>query len=181
MNDERSAYNTMIKISELEKIGLKITWKLLYLGYSGYSDFGKQISAGDIIAFAIDQLVPDNCNNDICELASSYESEDEDILRILHQLSMNEKSNNKFELRKSMSSIMSNALKTKDPNYIDGLMELTDLWIELGYPLDSPHVIQGRENNMSTHDYYTEENYEKLYHKNIHWLKTELAYLRMNQ
>ena len=171
----------MIKISELEKLGLKITWKLLYLGYSGYSDFGKQISASDVIAFAIDQLVSDSCNNDICELASSYESEDEDILRILHQLAMNEKSNNEFELRKLKAAIVSNALKTKDPNCIDGLMELTDLWIELGYPSDSPHVIQGRENNMSPQDYYTEENYEKLYNKNISWLKTELEYLRMNQ
>ena len=58
-----------------------------------------------------------------------------------------------------------------------GIAELTDLWIGLDYPADSPHIIQGRGNNISPRDYYTKKNYDKLYAKNTAWLETELSNL----
>ncbi len=57
-------------------------------------------------------------------------------------------------------------------------MELTELWVQFGYPEDSPHIIQGRGNNISPTEYYTQSNYDKLYIKNKEWLEKELSFLK---
>lgn len=60
-------------------------------------------------------------------------------------------------------------------------MDLTDLWISLDYPEDSPHTILGKNNSISPSDYFTIDNYESLYRKNIEWLIGETDFLRKNQ
>ena len=72
-------------------------------------------------------------------------------------------------------------IEKKNPSYIDGLMELSDLWIELEFPNDSPHIFQGRENNITPQEYYTKQNYDKLFSKHKEWLKNEINYVLSNQ
>ena len=66
----------------------------------------------------------------------------------------------------------------KNNDFIDGLLELTDLWCKLDYPKDSPHVIQGLDNFLSPTEYYTKENYDILYKKNYEWFVKELSFLQ---
>ena len=35
-------------------------------------------------------------------------------------------------------------IKEKNHNFVDGLIQLTELWDKLDYPKDSPHTVQGR-------------------------------------
>lgn len=60
-------------------------------------------------------------------------------------------------------------------------MGLTELWLELGYTSDSPHIIQGKNNSISPVEYYTDANYNYLYEKNKCWLKDEINFLIQNQ
>ena len=76
---------------------------------------------------------------------------------------------------------VNNFLKDKNTNCIDGLMGLTELWLELGYTADSPHIIQGKDNNISPVEYYTEANYNYLYEKNKQWLRDEVDFLIIHQ
>ena len=69
-------------------------------------------------------------------------------------------------------------LKKKNTKYIEGLIELTELWDKLGFPSDMPHIVQGRNNTISPSEYYSQENYDKLYDINCDWFKTELLYLQ---
>ncbi len=166
----------MIKLENIKKLGLSITWRLLYKGICE-----KQLNAEDVIDYAIEKLEAGDSRIEVCELAGSYVDEQEDIRSLLCKLVEQENTQDDFEDRKIRAVIVSNALRTKDNNCINGLMNLTDLWIGLGYPGDSPHIIQGKDNNMTPKEYYTIENYNLIYEKNVEWLKKELEYLRINQ
>ena len=69
-------------------------------------------------------------------------------------------------------------IKEKNHNFVDGLIQLTELWDKLDYPKDSPHTVQGRNNKISPNEYYTQENYDKLYKANCEWFRKELLYLQ---
>lgn len=166
----------MIKIEDVKELKFTITWRLLYRG-----NLKKQLKVDDIVEYAIEQLEKGNDTIEICELAGCCDSDLDDLLNILYELVNKENSQDEFEDRKLSAVIVSNCLKDKNDNCIDGLMKLTDLWIELGYPSDSPHIIQGQDSNISPMEYYTDDNYNYLYERNIKWLKNEITFLLAHQ
>lgn len=166
----------MIKINDIKNLGLSITWRLLYKAICE-----KQLSEEDVIAYAIEKLEEGETGSEICELAGLCADEQYNIRNLLWALVEQENTQDDFENRKIRAVIVNNALRTKDDNCINGLMSLTDLWIGLGYPSDSPHIMQGRDNNITPREYYTIENYNFLYEKNVDWIKKELEYLRIKQ
>lgn len=92
-----------------------------------------------------------------------------------------EKNPDDLEDRKLRAARVNKFLKDKNTNCIDGLMGLTELWLELGCTADSPHIIQGKDNSISPVEYYTDANYNYLYEKNKHWLKDEVYFLIHNE
>ncbi|MDE7252852.1 MAG: DUF2247 family protein [Acetatifactor sp.] len=166
---------TMIRLKDIKQLGLFITWRLLYLGVqSGH------IETEEVIEYAIEKLEEGSEREEIRELAGAYAEEHEEICNVLWKLTEQEDTQNDIENRKIRAVIVSRVLKTKNKNCINGLMDITDLWIELGYPDDSPHIIQGKGNCVSPSEYYTMDNYNFLYEKNVEWLKMELEDLRKN-
>lgn len=166
----------MIKLEDIKELGLTITWRLLYKGICE-----EQLETEDVIKYAIEKLEEGDDSDEVCELVGTYVDEQDEILKLLCELSERESTQDDFENRKIRAVIVSNALKTKNDNCINGLMDLTDLWISLGYPSDSPHIIQGKCNNITPTEYYTMENYNFLYMKNMEWLRKELEWLKKNQ
>ena len=148
----------MIKIADIKGLKLNITWKLLYRGL-----LEKQISINEIVEYAKEQLEKGEDRIEICELANEEENPDD------------------IEDRKIRAARVNKFLKDKNTNCIDGLMGLTELWLELGYTADSPHIIQGKDNSISPMEYYTDANYNYLYEKNKHWLKDEVYFLIHNE
>lgn len=166
----------MIRLKDIKQLGLFITWRLLYLGVqSGH------IETEEVIEYAIEKLEEGSEREEICELAGAYAEEHEEICNVLWKLTEQEDTQNDIENRKIRAVIVSRVLKSKNKNCINGLMDITDLWIELGYPDDSPHIIQGKGNCVSPSEYYTMDNYNFLYEKNVEWLKMELEDLRKKQ
>lgn len=166
----------MIKIKTIKQLGLFITWRLLHQAVCE-----KQLTEEDIIEYAIEKLEEGDDRNEICELAGAYNDEQDAIRNLLCKLARKENTQDSFEKRKIRAVIVYDVIKTKNDNYINGLMDLTDLWVGLGYPNDSPHIIQGRDNKIMPNEYYTIDNYDALYKRNVEWLKKELEYLRKNQ
>lgn len=166
----------MIKIADIKELNLKITWKLLYRGL-----LKKQISANEIVEYAREQLEKGDDRIEICELAGSRDYYLEDIMNILFELAIEEQNPDDLEDRKLRAIRVNNFLKDKNTNCIDGLMGLTELWLELGDTADSPHIIQGKDNPISPVEYYTDANYDYLYKKNKCWLKNEIHFLIQNQ
>lgn len=166
----------MIKIADIKELKLNITWRMLYRGL-----LEKQIPISEIVEYAMEQLEKGDDRIEICELAGSSDNDLEDIMNILYELADEEKSQDDLEDRKLRATRVNNFLKDKYSNCIDGLMGLTELWLELGYTTDSPHIIQGKDNSISPVEYYTDANYNYLYEKNKYWLEDEVNYLIQNQ
>lgn len=166
----------MIKIADIKELKLNITWRILYRGL-----LEKQISISEIVEYAIEQLEKGDDRIEVCELAGFSDNDIEDIMSILCELVTEEKSQDDLEDRKIRATRVNNFLKNKNTNCIDGLMGLTDLWLELGYTDDSPHIIQGKDNNISPVEYYTDANYDYLYEKNKDWLRDEVNFLLIHQ
>lgn len=166
----------MIKIADIKELKLNITWRMLYRGL-----LEKQIPISEIVEYAMEQLEKGDDRIEICELAGSSDNDLEDIMSILYELADEEKSQDDLEDRKLRATRVNNFLKDKNSNCIDGLMGLTELWLELGYTADSPHIIQGKDNSISPVEYYTDANYNYLYEKNKCWLKDEVHFLIQNQ
>lgn len=166
----------MIKIADIKELKLNITWRMLYRGL-----LEKQIPISEIVEYAMEQLEKGDDRIEICELAGSSDNDLEDIMNILYELADEEKSQDDLEDRKLRATRVNNFLKDKYSNCIDGLMGLTELWLELGYTTDSPHIIQGKDNSISPVEYYTDANYNYLYEKNKYWLENEINYLIQNQ
>lgn len=165
----------MIKIADIKELKLNITWRMLYRGL-----LEKQIPISEIVEYAMEQLEKGDDRIEICELAGSSDNDLEDIMNILYELADEEKSQDDLEDRKLRATRVNNFLKDKYSNCIDGLMGLTELWLELGYTTDSPHIIQGKDNSISPVEYYTDANYNYLYEKNKYWLEDEVNYLIQN-
>lgn len=171
----------MIKIQEFKKNNFKTTWKLLNIGFKGSDIFANQLYSNDILEYAIEKLETDECDDLVCELASEYANNTEGIDSLLKQLSRKEDTDESLELRKWRVVIVAQEITNKKDNCINGLMSLGDLWISMGYPEDSPHIFQGRENSITPEQYYTDENYCKIFEQHIAWLKKEIEFIHNNQ
>ena len=137
----------MIKLNDFKQYGFYVTWKLIDIGFRGNDIFKYNLEARDIINYAIEKIENNSEDNLIYELASMYETETEEINKILKKLSLKEKTTFNLEFRKWRIIYVINTIKNIDKNdYISGLIELGDLWEKLGYPQDTTQNIQGRNN-----------------------------------
>lgn len=162
----------MIKIGDIKELNFTITWRMLYKGI-----LRKQLAVEEVVEYAIEQLENGNDRMEVCELAGGRNDDINDVLNVLYDLAVEENSQDEFEDRKLRAIIVNQYLQKKSSNCIDGLMDLTDLWIELGCPKDSPHIIQGKNNKISPIEYYTDDNYHYLFERNKKWLKNEIDFI----
>lgn len=168
----------MLNLPLFNKIGFRITWKILYIGFCSSGTFGRQFNGKDIIDYAVEQLGCDD-NAYIYRLAITNENETQEIEQLLYRLSLQENADDSIEKRKIRATIMYVRLQEKETDYIKGLIELMDLWVELDYPEDIPFcIVQGRGNYLSPQEYYTEQNYNAVFCGVKRWLAQEIAALR---
>ena len=137
----------MIKIADIKGLKLNITWKLLYRGL-----LEKQISINEIVEYAKEQLEKGEDRSEICELAGSGDYDLEDVMDTLYELANEEENPDDIEDRKIRAARVNKFLKDKNTNCIDGLMGLTELWLELGYTADSPHIIPVSYTHLRAHE-----------------------------
>lgn len=168
----------MIKIRDFTEKGFRISWTLLNMGWDGSAKFKKQLAGQDIIDFAISKMEDGDESTDVVLLASSHAANTEEISELLKGLSDGEEVNADIEFRKWRAIYVSKNLPDIQAEYIQGLIELGDIWALLDFPDDSPHVFQGRNNSITPNEYYTKENYIKLLEKHQEWLQKEIADLR---
>lgn len=167
----------MIKLKSFTDLGLKITWKLINIGFKGSEQFHDELGVEDILNYAILKIEELNCD-DVIELACQSKKNVYEIDNIIKRLSKNESSNIHFEYRKWRAVYILTHLKFNKKNFIDGLVELGDIWAKFDFPKDSPHVFQGRYNSITPEEYYTEENYKNLYRKHLNWIICEIKSIK---
>ncbi|EGO63606.1 DUF2247 family protein [Acetonema longum] len=169
----------MIKILELmQSTKLKVNWTTILVGWKGFGKFSRQFSSKDVIDYAVEVASNDDKQpEETWELAGLNNSESENITGLLERLSQKEEHKEQDEFRK-WRAILTKQLLTKLPNdYLEGLIAITDFWDKFQFPDDSPHIVQGRNNEISPTEYYSQENYLKLIEAHKRWVDDEISKL----
>lgn len=166
----QSCHNT---IEKLQDLGFKINWTLLKIGYEDHDFLPKLISADVIIRYAEDLIETMESKYElIVQLISS--NDEWEFNEILDKLARGENVEEWIQYRKLRVFYIINTLDTLPDDYLNGLLELTEIWVSLGLPDDSPHVIQGRGNTYTPLEYYTQDVFISLLEKNKQWIKQEI-------
>lgn len=168
----------MIKLSNFNELGIAITWTIIDIGFKGNDIFSGQLSADDIINYAMETLEKDNYPETVAELASESVESTEQIADYIKKLSGEENVNTNCEIEKWKVCYVYQCVKVKHENYIDGLCELGDIWLKIGLPHDNPHIYQGVNNGISPKEYYTQKNYDELFEAHHKWIKSRLEMYR---
>lgn len=168
----------MIGLIDFTNLKLKITWTLIDIGYRGSGAFQYQLTTREILDYASSLLVNDDISDDVVQLAAANEKDEEVIAKYVRRLSLQENADRSVELKKWCACYLKKGLIYDECNYINGLVMLTDLWINIHETADFPYTFQGVENNISPKEYYTRENYERLYLKSCEWLEKTLTQLQ---
>ncbi|MEF9956286.1 MAG: DUF2247 family protein [Acinetobacter sp.] len=151
----------------------------LYIGYNGVPEYG--YLSNDIVSSYVEDYLMKN---------EGIDTELSNILGELLIIDNNTSRNEVVDLLDKVVRILNiNILKSShkwllvcldlklknlsaDPLY--GLLELSDFWINWGQLDNSPHMIQGVNNDVDAYDYYSDDNYVNMIHMNTDWLNVEL-------
>jgi hypothetical protein len=164
-------------VQKLQNLGFRINWTLLKVGYEGQTFLPKLISFKEISQYS-ERLV-ETMESEYDLIAQLICPTDElEFLEILEKLARSENVDKTIQLRKLRILFVLEALEDLPVDYFNGLLALADLWITLGFPEDSPHDFQGRNNLYSPQEYYTREVFDSLLCKNKQWVKSEIEYIK---
>ncbi|WP_338952055.1 MULTISPECIES: DUF2247 family protein [Fusobacterium] len=165
----------MITLQDFKNNNLKINWKIIDIGCLGSKIFRNELSYDDIINFSLEKF--DEKNKIILKIISSDKDEYEEIGILVRELANIEKSEYEIAFEKWELVYIKKNLPVLNKNFIQGLIELNDLWVKLDFPEDGPYILQGVNNNISPKEYYTEKNYRYLYNRHLNWIKDKSNYL----
>ena len=113
----------MNKINELEKLGFKINWKLIDIGYRGDDFLSKQ----DIIEYTYFIIETDESMSSKALELLSYGNDMYMFDITLSQLSRNSNADIESQKRKWIVLIIIKAIENFDSDYTEGLLELNDV------------------------------------------------------
>ena len=158
-------------IEAFKKNNIQINWATINLGLRGPGKFDRQLSQIEISEFACSLIESDSSQPvEVFLLAGIVEEDTEIVYQHVSTLAGKEFYNPQIELRKwqiiLLKSIMSEL--RQDPLY--DLVRLTEFWEKFDYPDYSPHVIQGRKNNISPQNYYTFETLIDILNLHKKWI-----------
>jgi Uncharacterized protein conserved in bacteria (DUF2247) len=168
-------------IKELQELGLKVGWGTILIGWNWTTRGLGLVGPDEIRDFALQELQrPGSSANQeaITELIGLRDDESERIGQIIRQIARTEIYDPTIETRKWRLLLLHNLLRRLPPDPIYGLTGLTEFWQDCGFPEDSPHIVQGRDNAIDPFEYYTETNYQEVLDKHRGWEILELESLR---
>ena len=166
----------MNKLQEMYyNIGFKITWKLICIGLFGKSYISPQVSRNDVFVF-LDHLltIGHTQSENIIQVICEQDNPDR-IDSLIQLLSNQEHSDEQTQLRKWRAFLLSKTLSTLPSDSFQGLLILTEFWIDAGPVKDCPHIFPSK----NTKKYFTQSTYDDLKNKNKAWLKNEIANINL--
>ena len=163
----------MSYLDDMTTAGLPIGWGTLLVGWDGPGKHGRLLNADQVFSFA-EPLMADLPAETVAGLADPDE-----LPRVLRELARREGANRDHDVRKWRLVMLKRAMAElpKDPVY--GLIALTEFWERFDFPSDSPHVVQGRGNQISPAEYFTAESYRRILDDHERWIRDEEADLKV--
>lgn len=166
----------MIKLDDFKKNNILINWKLINIGCLGSEAFFKELDYEEITNYAIS--IFDEKNKNILRILSYNKDEYEEMGEFIKELAIQENSDEKIAYKKWELIYIIKNLPPKRIDYIQGIIELQDIWAKIDFPKDSPLILQGLNNDISPEEFYTENNYLILYNLHMDWIKEKIDFLK---
>jgi hypothetical protein len=178
---------------ETIRADFETNWTTLLVGWNGSGpfspwpdradEFPPWLSSDDIAAYAADRLA---ASSDVAEqnlivrlLSLNLRTESRQAIRdSLTCLSRTNGGNPAVEVRKWRLVFLEALLNDIPRDTESGLMALTEFWQSFGFPVDSPHEVQGRGNSISAFDYFQEQNLHRMLDTHRAWAQDERTRLR---
>lgn len=183
-------------IFEKLKAEFQVNWTTVLVGWRGlgvyspwpdrWAEFPPLLSISEVVAYADGRLESSSDEEEIELLASLsswnlQEEGREKVLNLLNHLSELDNGNQSIEIRKWRVICLGQLLESLPQDAIYGLIALTEFWQDFGFPPDSPHEVQGRENKIAPDEYYQQENFARLLNSHISWIKDEIEAIRRHK
>ena len=168
----------MTYLDDFKKLGFDITWKLISLGYISNSPFSNELLIDDIMDYAVNLYENATTDTLLFNLIVLEKDDSQNIFNMIKKLSDKEKTDYSIEYRKWEILFVWKKVSFIDQNYMDFLLDLSDLWIKLGSPKNFPCVIQGVNNDMTPEDYYSLQNYNTVIKEMKQWIINEKSIIK---
>lgn len=163
----------MCKLDEIKEMNFKITWKLIKIGYTGYKFMQPQINKQEICEYAYSLLEKMECNYEYIAQLIGEKENDYEFNQILDKLSKLDSSDIELQYQKWIIYLTKKLIESLDHNELENLLNITEFWISLGQPDNSPHIFQAVGNKITPEAYYTKEMYDLVLHRHLEWIGKE--------
>lgn len=165
----------MNKLQLLKNMGFRINWSLVRIGYCGEKNIPPQLTKNEVVDFA--SLILETARKEDYEplavLITGSKNKSE-FIEALDTLSKSEITCSALEYKKWRVFLVKQTLEKIDTDYTSGLLQLTELWISLGLPNDSPHIVQGRNNSITPQEYYSKKTFDNIVIRHREWVEKEI-------
>lgn len=171
---------------------LSINWTTVLVGLNGLGafspwpdridQFSPFLSLDEVFEFAYERLALTSSSEET-ELIHLLTSLDHStatrasVRSILVRLSSLECNDVSIEVRKWRIVLLEELMKNLASSALYGLLQLSEFWQGFGFPSDSPHDVQGVQNNLTPDQYYRIDNFEKTIVDHNEWIIAEKASL----
>jgi hypothetical protein len=177
---------------ETLKAEFGINWTTILVGWNGAGafspwpdrrdDFPPLLSVGELESFAAERLL---LSSDVAEESlivrllslNLRDAPRQAVREVLEGLANLSSADQTLELRKWRLVMLEALLGRVDKNLVKGLLTLTEFWQEFGFPQDSPHEVQGRDNELTASEYYQDSNLRRILDRHRDWVAMERAAL----
>ncbi|MFP4052995.1 MAG: DUF2247 family protein [Phycisphaerae bacterium] len=185
-----------MSVFETVKASFGANWTTVLVGWEGlgafspwpdrWIEFPPLILAEEVAAYADERLAVASAavEQDLTVSLSMADLEDktrEEIRDQLVALSKLDGGEREIELRKWRLALLEQLLERVPQDPLQGLMALTEFWQQWGFPPDSPHEVQGRDNDIPTSEYYQEATLNRILARHRAWAEDERAAIEKQQ
>lgn len=170
------------------QVGFDVNWTTMFVGWNGLGtfspwpdrrdEFPPLFSASELACFADERLATysDVAEDDLIVklLWLDLPNERRETIRgLLKHLADLGEGDPVFELRKWRLVLLEDLLENIPSDALNGLIALTEFWQSVGFPMESPHEVQGRGNEVTPYEYYQDRNLKRLLDRHRSWVQEE--------
>ena len=163
----------------IELMGLKITWKLIYLGLNSTEGY-KMLSKEELLEFVDSKLTVVSRQTDrFIQLIS--EDRNDEINSILLKFAETDGTDEFIQKRKWRAYKLKLILDNPSEDCLQGLLELIEFWYQNNITNDCPQVFPSAEGILPVKTYFTPQMYASMMNKNQAWLIQEIEKISIEE
>ncbi|CAR83195.1 hypothetical protein lmo4a_0493 [Listeria monocytogenes L99] len=177
--------NKKMDITKFKENDIPFSWNELKLGRFGFLDrdfYLQRIWNDEVVMKYILAYLTKNENEEnpyLWELGSLFKPYDEnEIFRLLDLVAGSSENDLKSYYRWRWVLVNDLLNSIMDKGYVDALLEISEFWLDLKFPVDMPFQFQGVENQLTPQEFYTEEYLSKVVLSHKNWLAAEKERVR---